>query len=49
VSGADKDVQFLATIGPVIITFLTMNVFYVWYFRSCGQGAPLITSGRTAA
>jgi hypothetical protein len=32
---AEKDAQFLASIGPVVITFLTMNVFYVQYFGSC--------------
>ncbi len=31
---ADQDAQFLASIGPVVVTFLTMNVFYVQYFRS---------------
>jgi hypothetical protein len=35
---AEKDAQFLASIGPVIITFLTMNAFYVQYFRSCRSG-----------
>jgi hypothetical protein len=35
---AEKDAQFLASIGPVAITFLTMNAFYVQYFRSCGPG-----------
>jgi hypothetical protein len=34
-AGADHDLQFLATIGPVIVTFLTLNGTYVWYFRSC--------------
>jgi hypothetical protein len=36
VGGAGGDVQFLASIGPLTITFLTMNVFYGPYFRSCG-------------
>lgn len=36
-AGANKDVQFLATIGPVVLTFLTMNVFYVLYFRRCRE------------
>jgi len=36
---AEKDAQFLASVGPVIITFLTMNVFYVPYFRSCATGS----------
>jgi len=33
----EKDLLFLAGIGSVITTFLTMNVFYVQYFRSCGR------------
>jgi len=36
VGGARGDAQFLASIGPLAITFLTMNVFYGLYFRSCG-------------
>ena len=31
---AENGAQFLASIGPVVITFLAMNVFYVQYFRS---------------
>ena len=31
---AENDAQFLASIGPIIVTFLTMNVFYVQYFGS---------------
>ena len=34
---AEKNVQFLASVAPVVITFLTMNVFYVSYFRRCRQ------------
>ncbi len=41
-AGASKDARFLASIGPVVLTFLTMNVFYVQYFRGCGRSAPLI-------
>ena len=37
IAAAEKDAQFLASIGPVIITFLAMNVFYVQYFCSFGQ------------
>jgi hypothetical protein len=37
IAAAEKGVQFLASIGPVVITFLMMNVFYVQYFRSCGE------------
>jgi hypothetical protein len=37
IAAAEKDVQFLASIGPIVITFLMMNVFYVQYFRSCGE------------
>lgn len=33
ISAAGQDVQFLACIGPIVIAFLTMNVFYVQYFR----------------
>jgi hypothetical protein len=40
VTGAEEGVQFLASIGPLIVTFLTMNVFYALYFRSCGRSAP---------
>jgi hypothetical protein len=36
---AEKDVLFLASIGPVVITFLMMNVFYVQYSRSYGSCA----------
>jgi hypothetical protein len=42
--GADRGAQFLATIGPVVITFLSMNVFYMQYFCVCGprrQGRSL--------
>lgn len=34
VVAADQGVLFLASIGPIIVTFLAMNVFYVQYFRS---------------
>jgi len=37
VAGMRGDLHSGATIGLVIITFLTMNVFYVQYFRSCGR------------
>jgi hypothetical protein len=37
VAGVPKDLVFLASILLVISTFLTMNVFYVQYFRSCGH------------
>ena len=40
--GAEQDTQFLASVGPVVVTFLTMNVFYVQYFRTCGQSTPLV-------
>lgn len=40
--GAPQSTQFLASIGPVVVTFLTMNVFYVTYFRTCGRSTPLI-------
>jgi hypothetical protein len=39
IGAAEKDVQFLASIGSVVITFLMMNVFYVQYFRSYGSCA----------
>lgn len=34
-AGAGKDVQFLASIGPIVLTFLALNAIYVPYFRSC--------------
>jgi hypothetical protein len=34
VTAADYGLLFLVSIGPIIITFLAMNVFYVQYFRS---------------
>jgi len=40
--GATRDIQFLASIGPVVATFLTMNVFYFQYFRACGRATPLV-------
>jgi len=46
VGGAGKNAQFLASIGPLIVTFLAMNAFYAVYFRCCGRlrrtasGAP---------
>ena len=40
--GAQQDTQFVASVGPVVVTFLTMNVFYVQYFRTCGQSTPLV-------
>ena len=40
--GAPQGTQFLASIGPVVVTFLTMNVFYIAYFRTCGRSTPLI-------
>ena len=40
--GAQQDTQFLASVGPVVVTFLTMNVFYFQYFRSCGRSMPLV-------
>jgi hypothetical protein len=39
IAAAGKDVQFLVSVGPVVITFLVMNVFYVQYARSCGSCA----------
>ena len=39
---APEGTQFLASIGPVVVTFLTMNVFYFLYFRSCGRSMPLV-------
>ncbi len=33
-AGAGSGAQFLASIGPMILTFLAMNVFYVQYFSS---------------
>jgi hypothetical protein len=35
-SHASGNVQFLATIGPVILSFLSMNGVYLWYFYTCG-------------
>ena len=32
---ASEAVQFLATIGPVVLTFLSMNGIYAWYFSCC--------------
>jgi hypothetical protein len=40
--GAPPGIQFLASIGPVVVTFLTMNVFYFQYFRTCGRSTPLV-------
>jgi hypothetical protein len=34
VTSADHGLLFLVSIGPIVITFLAMNVFYVQYFRS---------------
>ena len=41
---AGTSAQFLASIGSVIITFLTMNLFYVQYFRRCRQSHSVIAS-----
>ena len=41
--GAPRDIQSLASVGPVVITFLTMNVFHVQYFRACGRSTPLVS------
>ncbi len=46
--GAPQGTQFLASIGPVVVTFLTMNVFYVQYFRTCGRSTPLVPHGPTS-
>jgi len=46
--GARQGTQFLASIGPVVITFLTMNVFYIQYFRTCGRSTPLVPRGPTS-
>jgi hypothetical protein len=46
IAAAEKDVQFLASIGPVVITFLMMNVFYAQYFRSCGESCRDTPRGR---
>lgn len=43
--GAPQGTQFLASVGPVVVTFLTMNVFYFQYFRTCGRSAPLVPPG----
>lgn len=45
---APEGTQFLASIGPVVVTFLTMNVFYFQYFRSCGRSMPLVPRGPTS-
>ena len=37
IAAAEKGAQFLASIGPVVITFLAMNVFYVQYSCSFRQ------------
>ncbi len=37
IGGAGPDTLFLAGIGPLVITFLAMNVFYALYFRRCGR------------
>jgi hypothetical protein len=40
--GRPRDLEFFASIGPVVVTFLTMNVFYLQYFRTCGRSTPLL-------
>jgi hypothetical protein len=40
--GAPEGIQFSASIWPVVVTFLAMNVFYVQYFRSCGRSTRLV-------
>jgi hypothetical protein len=40
--GAGTDAQFLACVGPVVVTFLAMNVFHVQYFFSYRPSEPLI-------
>ena len=42
VIGTPRDLVFFASIGPVVVTFLTMNVFYLQYFRTCGRSTPLL-------
>jgi hypothetical protein len=37
IAAAEKGVQFLATIGPVVVTFLAMNMFYVQDIACCRQ------------
>jgi hypothetical protein len=46
VFGAPRGAQFLGAIGLVILTFLALNVFYIQYFRSCGESAPLLNRGK---
>jgi hypothetical protein len=36
-SSADQGVLFLACIGPILLTFLSMNGFYAWYFYRCRE------------
>ncbi|MHB0958623.1 MAG: hypothetical protein ACYC0X_16260 [Pirellulaceae bacterium] len=43
VAGASSDLQFVATIAPVVLTFLSMNFIYVWYF---GAGMFFRPSGK---
>ena len=44
-ASAPPSSQFLVSIGPVVITFLTLNVFYFQYFRTCGRFTPLVPAG----
>ena len=37
---ASDAVQFLFTVGPVVLTFLSMNGIYAWYFFCCRRQAP---------
>jgi hypothetical protein len=32
----------MASVWFVVATFLTMNVFYIQYFRACGRCTPLV-------
>jgi membrane glycosyltransferase len=32
---ASEAAQFLATVGPIVVTFLSMNGIYAWYFFCC--------------
>lgn len=33
--GASAAIQFLFTVGPIILAFLSMNGIYAWYFANC--------------
>jgi hypothetical protein len=37
---ASVAVQFLVTVGPVVLTFLSMNGVYAWHFFCCGRPTP---------